>query len=109
MADEKRDTYQLPGREAQENLYNQQEHEAYGDNVSEHDEENQEHNKHSQEYEFYNDVHDRADADGAGREYVTNGQEQERYRDEDEPTARNRELRPVEEKYIADKREENNG
>lgn len=69
---------------------NQQEFEAYSDNVSEFDREGKEYDKHSQEYEVYNDVHDRADADGAGREYPTNGQYQERYRDEHEPIAVNR-------------------
>ncbi len=104
---ETRDTFELPLREARENLENQQEHESYSDTVSEVDEGGQEHNKHSQEYEFYNDVHDRADADGGEREYVTNGQEQERYRDALEPVARNRPLREVEERYIREKEADN--
>ncbi len=89
------------GRETpREHIENQQEFEAYGDNVSEFDREGKEYPKHSQEYELYNDVHDRADADGAGREYVTNGQEQERYRDEHEPVAVNREyFLPAEKRY----------
>ncbi len=42
-------------------------------------------------------------------ELTTNGQEQERYRDEDEPVSRNRELRPVEKVYIKKQKEDNDG